>query len=189
LLAAFNGGFRIYVYQTGWYDQGRSAVPLHTGAASLVIFADGTATVADWGRDALAGSAVVAVRQNLTLLVDHGVAVPTAADPYRWGAVLGGGAFTWRSGVGVTAAGDLVYAAGPGLDPAALARLLVAAGAVRAMELDINPEWVSFSTFAHVGSTGGGGSIGGVNLLAGMYLAPAHYLQPYSRDFFAVFAR
>jgi hypothetical protein len=189
LLAAFNGGFRIYAYRTGWYDQGRSAVPLQAGAASLVIFANGSATVADWGRDVGPGSGVVAVRQNLTLLVDHGVAVSSASDPGLWGAVLGGGAFTWRSGLGTTASGQLVYVAGPGLDPSALARLLIAAGAVRAMELDINPEWVSFATYTHTAGRAGGGLIGGVNLLAGMNFVPAHYLEAPSRDFFAVFAR
>jgi hypothetical protein len=57
------------------------------------------------------------------------------------------------------------------------------------MELDINPEWVSFSTFAHTGGIIGQSLIGGTNLLAGMYFQPAHYLQPFSRDFFAVFSR
>jgi hypothetical protein len=69
-----------------------------------------------------------------------------------------------------------------------LARLLVAAGSIRAMELDINPEWVSFSTFSHVGGVAGGGLLTGTNLLGAMYFAPSHYLQPFSRDFFAVFA-
>ena len=189
LLAAFNSGFKIYSYNTGWYDQGRAAMPLQVGAASLVIFANGTATVADWGRDVSLGPTVAAVRQNLTLLVDHGAAAANVTAPGQWGAVLGGGAATWRSGLGVTAAGDLVYAAGPYLDPGALARLLIAAGAVRAMELDINPQWVSFSTFAHAGGTAGAGITTANNLLAGMYYQPGHYLQPYSRDFFAVFAR
>ena len=76
----------------------------------------------------------------------------------------------------------------PTSTPPSLARLLVAAGAVRAMELDINPEWVSFSTFAHAGGMAGQGVVGGANLLAGMYFQPSHYLQPFSRDFFAVFA-
>jgi hypothetical protein len=184
LLAAFNSGFKIYSYQTGWYDQGRAAVALQPGQASLVIFANGTATVADWGRDATLGSDVVAVRQNLTLLVDHGAVSAGVESPGSWGAVLGGGVLTWRSGIGVTAAGDLVYVAGPALTPAALADLLVAARAVRGMELDINPEWVSFSSFRHAG-----GAITGSNLVSTMYFSPAHYLQPYSRDFFAVFAR
>ena len=132
---------------------------------------------------------MAAVRQNLTLLVDHGAPAPNLDAPSEWGAVLGGGTSTWRSGVGVTAAGDLVYAAGADLDPAGLARLLIAAGAIRAMELDINPSWVSFATFTHAGGIVGTGIIGGANLLAGMYRQPGHYLQPYPRDFFAVFAR
>jgi hypothetical protein len=189
LLAAFNSGFKIYSYSTGWYAAGRTAVTLQPGAASLVIFADGNATVADWGRDVAWGPNVVAVRQNLTLLVDHGAAAPAAANSYQWGAVLGGGTYTWRSGVGVTASGDLVYVGGPYLDSSSLARLLIAAGAVRAMELDINPEWVSFATFTHAGDLAGGAVVSASNLLSGMYFTPFHYLQPFSRDFFAVLAR
>jgi hypothetical protein len=189
LLACFNSGFKIYSYDTGWYEQGRAAVALQPGAASLVIFTNGMATVADWGRDVHLGPNVAAVRQNLTLLVDHGLPSATVWDTGEWGAVLGGGSYTWRSGVGITGGGDLVYVAGPDLDPASLAHLLIAAGAVRAMELDINPEWVSFSSFAHAGGVVGQTLAGGANLLAGMYFVPAHYLQPFSRDFFAVFAR
>jgi hypothetical protein len=189
LLAAFNSGFKIYDYHTGWYDRGRTAMALKAGAASLVIFANGTATVADWGRDVTLGPNVVAVRQNLTLLVDHGVAAPNVTTRGLWGAVIGGVPSTWRSGLGVTASADLVYVGGPGLTPDALARLLLAAGAVRAMELDINPHWVSFSTYTHAGGMAGGGIIAGANLLSGMTLPPGHYLQPFSRDFFAVFAR
>jgi len=188
LLAAFNAGFKIYSYDTGWYEQGHSAVPLRAGAASLVIYTDGRATVGDWGRDVTLGPTVAAVRQNLTLLVDHRQPSPGVYDAGLWGAVLGGGTFTWRSAVGVTAGGDLVYVAGPDLDPASLAHLLVAAGSVRAMELDINPEWVSFSTFTHAGGVAGGHLVSGTNLLAGMWFQPGHYLQPFSRDFFALFA-
>ena len=184
LLSAFNSGFKIYSYRTGWYDQGRAAEPLQAGGASLVIFNDGTASVGEWGRDVGPGPRVSAVRQNLTLLVDGGAAVAAAANPYQWGAVLGGGSVTWRSGVGVTAAGDLVYAGGPGLTPSLLASVLVDAGAVRAMELDINPEWVSFATYTH-----GASGISGANLVAGTYFGPSHYLAPYSRDFIAVFSR
>ncbi|HEX3426646.1 MAG TPA: hypothetical protein VHT30_10980 [Acidimicrobiales bacterium] len=189
LLAGFNSGFKIYSYRTGWYDHGVTAMSLQAGAASFVIFADGTATVAAWGRDVTMGPNVVAVRQNLTLLVDGGVAASTVASYRLWGAVLHGGAQTWRSGIGVTAGRDLVYVGGPGLDPAALAQLLIAAGAVRAMELDINPEWVSFSLFAHAGGAAGAPITAASNLLPTMYLRAGHYLEPFSRDFFAVFAR
>lgn len=188
LLAAFNAGFRIYAYGTGWYEQGRTAEPLSQGAASFVVLANGTATVADWGRDIALGPNVAAVRQNLTLLVDHGAPTPDVTSYGHWGAVLGGGVSTWRSGVGVTAAGDLVYVGGPDLGPSFLANLLVAAGSVRAMELDINPEWVSFASFTHAGGYGGAAPAG-TNLLSAMSGDPARYLQGYSRDFFAVFGR
>jgi hypothetical protein len=163
-------------------------MPLQAGAASLVTFRNGRATVGEWGRDVSLTPQVVSVRQNLTLLVDHGTATVDAQSPYGWGAVLGGGYVAWRSGVGVTASGDLVYAAGPELTPNELAALLVAAHAIRAMELDINPEWVSFATFTHAGPIGSPVA-GGQNLLPTMHEYPDHYLQGHSRDFFAVFAR
>lgn len=187
LMAAFNSGFNIYSYRTGWYDQGRVAEPLQSGAASLVIYSNGTATVGDWGRDFAMGPTVTAVRQNLTLLVDGGKPTAASQDPSQWGAVLGGGYVTWRSALGVSAAGDLVYAGGPSLTPAELANVMVAAGAERAMEMDINPEWVSFSSFTH--PAGPGGAVTGTNLLQGMYYSPYHYLQTYTRDFVAVFSR
>ena len=92
---------------------------------------------------------VVSVRQNLDLLVDGGQPVPglDAADTTQWGATLGNAVYVWRSGVGVTADGALVYVGGPGLNITDLADLLVRAGAVRAMELDINTDWVNFSTY------------------------------------------
>jgi hypothetical protein len=188
LMAAFNSGFKIYNYNTGWYEAGAAAVPLQAGAASLAIFTNGTATVGEWGRDVGPGATVAAVRQNLTLLVDAGVPTAAAGIWGDWGAVLGGGSVTWRSGVGVTRSGDLVYAGGPDLTPSLLAKALVAAGAIRAMELDINPEWVSFSIFTHAGGIGHAG-LAGTNLLSGMNFSPGHYLEPASRDFFAVFAR
>ncbi len=53
----------------------------------------------------------------------------------------------WRSSVGVTANGALVYVAGPSLNPLQLAQLLVQAGVVRGMELDINPTWPVFAAY------------------------------------------
>ncbi|MEU0506837.1 hypothetical protein [Nocardia sp. NPDC005998] len=54
--------------------------------------------------------------------------------------------FVWRSGVDITADGNIVYAMGPALSVRTRAELLHRAGAVRAMEFDINTEWVSFMT-------------------------------------------
>ena len=66
-------------------------MPLRTGAASFVVYRNGSATVAQWGRDVTMSSDVVSVRQNLDLLVDNGQPVPglNAADTTQWGATLG----------------------------------------------------------------------------------------------------
>jgi hypothetical protein len=187
LIAAFNSGFRLGVSGGGWYSDGRTAVPLVDGAASLVVYADGTATVGKWGRDVSLGPDVSQVRQNLGLLVDGGAPVPGLA-PGRWGATLGGVSNTWRSGLGVNAAGDLIYAGGPGLDPAQLASVLVAAGAVRAMELDINPMWVLFVSYVPLPG-GGPTDVSGTKLLGGMNFSSDHYQFPNNRDFIAVLSR
>lgn len=149
LVAAFNGGFKLGDSQGGYYSEGRYAAPLRPGAASFVIYRDGSATVGAWGRDVTMSPAVVAVRQNLPLLVDHGQPVPglNPGDHSAWGPTLGPSPYVWRSGVGVTASGALVYAAGPALSVVDIAAALAQAGAVRAMELDINPYWPVFATF------------------------------------------
>jgi hypothetical protein len=181
LVAAFNSGFRLDASQGGWFADHRAAIPLRNGAASLVIFADGSATVGQWGRDVSLTPYVVAVRQNLNLLIDNGQISPTVSDVFgSWGATLGNTPTTWRAGLGVDRAGHLLYAGGPGLDPAALARVLVAAGAVRAMELDINPQWVLFIWYQNGNPT---------KLLPQMAFPADHYFTPNERDFIAVFSR
>jgi len=173
----------------GWYVNGAFTVPLRDGAAALVIFADGSATVGQWGRDAQMTGRVVAVRQNLDLLVDAGHPVPGLTGPNSglqatWGYTLGGGIATWRSAVAVDSAGRLLYLAGPSLDPMTLAWALVAAGATRAMELDINPAWPSFTSFTD--ETGGPV---GTKLLPTMSGSADRFLRGSGRDFFAAFAR
>jgi hypothetical protein len=178
LVAAFNSGFHTGSSGGGWYDHGRTAVALRAGAASLVIKADGSATVGMWGRDAALTPDVVSVRQNLGLLVDSGANL--GAGSY-WGATLGGVRYTWRSAVGVDAPGNLIYAGGPGLDGQSLAQVMIEAGAVRAMELDINPQWVSFCYYTGAGT--------GNVLLPGMNYGPSHWISGSGRDFIAVVVR
>ena len=180
LVAVFNAGFRMQESGGGWFADGREAAPLRDGAASLVLRDDGRADVGVWGRDAMMDPHVTAVRQNLELLVDGGQVVPGTEDnsSLRWGATLGNAVLVDRSGVGVTADGALVYVGGPGLSVTSLARTLVAAGAVRAMELDINKQWVDAYTFL----PGPDGPVGH-KLVDAMRYPPEHYLSPQSRDF------
>ncbi|MHB8671852.1 MAG: phosphodiester glycosidase family protein [Acidimicrobiales bacterium] len=190
LVAAFNSGFRLQDSRGGYFADGRTAGRLVSGAASFVIRSDGTATVGRWGRDVRAGPAVVAVRQNLSLLVDRGRPVSGLARDSlaKWGATLGNRVLVWRSGIGVTAAGALVYAAGPGLSVASLAGVLARAGAVRAMELDINTTWVDYFTFDPAPGSPAAPS-NGSRLLSAMVRPPSRYFSPTARDFIAAFAR
>ena len=123
--------------------------PLAQGGASFVVYGNGNATVGAWGRDVSMSKQVIAVRQDVTLLVDGGQAVADL-NPYDvsvFGLTLGGIPNVWRAGVGVTANGALVYVYGPDMEVTELADLLVRARAVRAMTLDINPDWTVFVTY------------------------------------------
>jgi hypothetical protein len=186
LVAAFNAGFLMSSANGGYYTDGRTILPLRSGAASFVVYKNGTSTVALWGRDATMTPGVVSVRQNLDLIVDGGKPVPglNATDTTRWGATLGDQIFVWRSGLGVTADGALVYVGGPGLNITDLADLLTRAGAVRAMELDINTDWVNYSTYQPSTPSGPAGGANGTQLLPGMTGTPGRYFQPWwARDF------
>ena len=110
-------------------------------------------------------------------------------DPARWGKTVDNPVLVWRSGLGVTANGAVVYVAGPGLSAYSLAGLLARAGAVRAMELDINTAWVDFFTY-EPGPTGApAGDLTVNRLLADMQPSTSDYLTASSRDCIALFAR
>ena len=182
LAAAFNSGFKMGDIRGGWVGWGTVWRPPETGDASLVVQNNGMATVGVWGRDVNGGPDVAYVRQNLTPLIDGGQPVASAGSPGAWGASISG-PNTWRSALGIDAHGALVFAAGGGITPAALAQALVAAGVQRAMELDINPSWVSFNTY----QPGSDGGVHGTKVY-GLH-ADDGYLSPDSRDFIAMLVR
>jgi hypothetical protein len=190
LVAAFNSGFRLSEAEGGFYTDGRVGKPLVNGSASLVIFKNGTATVGTWGRDVSMSSNVASVRQNLHLIVDHGqpVAGLRSAPTFAWGATVGGQVLVWRSGIGVTKDGALVYAAGPGLSAYSLADVLAHAGAVRAMELDINTTWVDYFFFDQASGQPASPATG-TKLLPGMVRPPQRYFEGTARDFLVAEAR
>jgi hypothetical protein len=102
---------------------------------------------------------------------------------------LGNAIYVWRSGIGITADGALVYVGGPGLNITDLASLLVRAGAVRAMELDINTDWVNFSVYQPATPSGPASGVNGAELLPAMTGTPARYFEPWwARDFFTMSA-
>ena len=185
LAATFNGGFKLKDAQGGYYDHGHTAGALTNGGASFVIYKDGHATVGTWGSDVSMTPDVAFVRQNLQPLISHGVVAPNLDQNVQgnWGTTVGGGYAVWRSGIGITASGDLVWVGGDALSVSSLADLLKRAGAVTAMQLDINKAWVSFMYYSHSGNHMTPHKIG-------QFQRPAdRYLNPTSRDFFAVYAK
>lgn len=189
-VGAFNGGFRMRDAQGGFYLDGRAAIPLRNGAASIVLYADGRLNIGAWGTEVTMTPDVVGVMQNLVLMVDGGhlASNATYSDHRIWGSTLGANTVVARSGIGVTADGALVYVAGPALTARSLAESLQRAGAVRAMTLDINPEWVTFNFYDH--PSGMGTSLIVPSKLYPQMSRPAsRYLGPTreSRDFFMVY--
>lgn len=182
--AAFNGGFRLNdPSHNGYYSEGRTVRPLIGGKASLVLFRDGHADVGAWGREVQLSPDVASVRQNLLPLVDDGRLNPTCATggPREWGSTVGQAAFIHRSGFGVTAGGMEIYVGGPSLSVCTLGRILLAAGVVRGMELDINPGWVSGAYF----HDNPGRAPSGFRLFPAEQVPPQHYLLSSSRDWYA----
>jgi hypothetical protein len=192
LIAAFNSGFLMSAANGGYYTDGKTILPLRTDAASFVVYSNGTSTVGEWGRDVSMSPNVVSVRQNLDLVVDDGKPVTglNANDTTKWGATLGNAVYVWRSGLGVTSDGALVYVGGPGLNITDLANLLARAGAVRAMELDINTDWVNFSTYQPSTPIGLASPANGTELLPSMTGTPGRYFETgWARDFITMSSR
>jgi hypothetical protein len=182
LLATFNGGFKSSSGAGGFLVNGHVDAPLQNGMGTLVEYRDGRVAVLDWfGRTN--PHTLVLARQNLAPLVWAGRPGSTVGDWPAWGATLGGGAGVWRTAVGVSASGDLLYAAADGQTPASLAALMISIGAVRAIELDINPEWPSFIAY---GRRGGADPVA---VVPNPQQSSDRYLTPDQRDFFAVFTR
>jgi hypothetical protein len=190
LVAAFNSGFRMSDAKGGYYAYGKMAVPLKNGAASFVVNSQGVATVERWTQGQHVPSSIKVVRQNLIPIVQSGRINPAVySSNYQvWGATVGNQVLVWRSGVGVTSNGAIVYVSGPGLSVASLARLLRRAGAVNAMELDINSAWTNFFYFNHTLGTPASPA-NGYRLVYNMARPPQRYFEGTARDFVVAVAR
>jgi hypothetical protein len=187
LLAAFNGGFLMGTGCLpcgvgGMEVAGQVLVPLVNGMTTLVLDSNGTASMGVWGQNfPPAGAALYSVRQCLPPLVSGGQPSPTVGNLSAWGAELDGVAATSRSAVGIDAHGNILYAGSMAALPSDLASALVAAGAVTAMELDINPEWVQADTAPSPG--------GSLSAAIPNQNRPANqYLSGWTRDYVTVLA-
>jgi hypothetical protein len=186
LLATFNGGFTYEDGENGSTVNGTVNEPLKDGKATLVGYRDGRVAIVKWSGGPNAGRDVAWTRQSLAPIVWNGRLNPALnEDPNspEWGFTLGGATRVWRTGVGIDRRGNLMFVAAEGQTVISIAKLLRHIGAVRAMELDINPDWHTLITYTHH------------RRLVPKMVEPQpnqsadRYLVPDDRDFFAVYRR
>jgi hypothetical protein len=181
LLATFNSGFYEKDGPAGFYSAHTLYYPMIDGLATVVRYSNGKVGIIDWKGGPKPPPSVVMARQNLVLLVDHSRATARSADNALWGVTLGGVAAVWRTALGIDAEGNLFYVAAPEQTSQSLAAIMVQLHAVEAMQLDINPEWPIFATYAAAGAKGPSLFVPNPNQI------PGRFLYPSTKDFFAVF--
>jgi hypothetical protein len=186
LLATFNGGFTHVDGNNGSAVDGRTNEPMTDGNATLIGYRDGRVAIVRWSGGPDVGPNVAWARQSLAPIVWNGRLNPelnTDPNSPQWGFTLGGVTRVWRTGVGVDRRGNLLFAVADDQTVVTIAQILERAGAVRAMEFDINPDWHSLITYTHHGGLH-------PTMVEPQANQPAtRYLVPDDRDFIAVYRR
>ena len=120
---------------------------------------------------------------SLPLIIRDGRLSPALNDSSQWGFTLGNAVRVWRTGIGIDRRGNLIYAAANDQTVITLARILQRAGAVRAMQFDINPEWPTLITYSHHRG------LVPSKVVPNVQQPATRYLVPDDRDFVAVYRR
>ncbi len=183
LLATFNSGFIYVDGHNGSAIGGRTYEPLTNGLATLVGYRNGRVDVTTWHGGPNVGPKIAFARQSLPLIVENGRLNPALNDTSQWGYTLGNAVRVWRTGVGIDRRGNVIYAAANDQTVTTLARILQHAGAVRAMQFDINPEWPTLIAYRHYHG------LIPTEIVPNPQQPPTRYLVPDDRDFFAVYRR
>ncbi len=185
LVAAFDGGFQYRDGQYGMIVGDKIYLPLKNNLGTLVGLNNGSLRIINYtGQDL--GKNVSFIRQNCPILIENGnLSVIDPKNKALWGRTLTSDIYTWRSGVGITKEGNLIYAVGNNLTPTTLAYALKMGGAVDAIQLDINPFWVRFSIFDYQGS----GNYSSTALMKGVYDGAKKFLGGYEKDFFFLYKK
>ena len=183
VVATFNGGFPLETSNAGLIYRGKVREAMVNGIATVVEYRDGRVDVIRWHQGPGAPANVWFAKQNLPAIIEEGHLNPHLSDGPEWGETVNNAVRVWRSGIGIDGRGDLLYAAADFQTVESLAKILKRAGAVRALELDINEDWTSFISYRRPGARDPS------NLLPEMFRPADRYLTPDERDFFAVYLR
>jgi hypothetical protein len=184
LLATFNSGF---IYADGLNGDAVNGVtnePLKQGNATVVAYKNGKVDIVNWTGGTSPGRNVAWARQSLPLIINRGQLNPDLSLGTEWGYTLGNAVRVWRTGLGIDRHGNLIYVAANYQTVITLAEILKRAGAVRAMELDINPEWYTLITYRHTHH-----QLVPTQVAYNYQQPSTRYLVPDDRDFFAVYRR
>jgi hypothetical protein len=185
LIAAFDGGFQ---YRDGMYGMivgNKTYLPLKTGIGTLVGYKNGALKIINYSGQDL-GKDVTFIRQNCPILVEDGqVFALNEINKKLWGRTFNADIYTWRSGVGLTQDGNLIYAVGNNLSPESLATALKMAGSKNAIQLDINPFWVRFNIF----DSNGSGVYKVSTLTKDLKDGSKSFLNGYGKDFFYIYKK
>jgi len=181
LVAAFNGGFQYRDGSYGMIVDGKTYVPLIKDTGTLIGYKDGSLKIVDYqGQDL--GNNIAFIRQNCPILLENGnISILDEKNKHIWGRTFNADIYTWRSGLGLTANGNLIYAVGNNLSPLSLSTALKMAGAVN----DINPFWVRFNLFEPK-NTGGYTT---KTLTKDLKDGSVGYLKGYEKDFFYIYRK
>jgi hypothetical protein len=183
VVATFNGGFPLETSNAGLIYRGETVAPMVNGIATLVEYRGGRVDIVRWHGGDKPVPGIWFAKQNLPPIIYEGRLNPNLSDGPEWGDTVNNAVRVWRSGLGIDRRGNLIYAAANYQTVGSLAEILQRAGAVRALELDINEDWTSFITYRHPGA------VEPSNLLPEMFRPATRYLTPDERDFFAVYKK
>ncbi len=186
ILATFNGGFMASHGAYGAMADGLTVLPAQNGYATVVIGADdGRVQIGEWGHDIPADGNYQSWRQNARLITQNGQITERVynGSATTWGSSINGDVVTWRSALGLSEDGQVLYfAAGPSLSMPALAETMLTAGAYNSLLLDINESWVHFTAVRPTDD-----DLAAEPLLPeGMSSNPDRYLKQSARDFFYI---
>lgn len=186
LVAAFNGGFQQKDGHYGMITGGQTYLPLLPNFATLIMYTNDKPQIIEYQGQEISKN-VAAIRQNGPLLLQDSQIVTSKKiwNMQTWGLTTTNSMYTWRSGIGVTKEGNLIYATGSSLVPETLADALKAASAVNAMQLDINPAWVRFTLYNALGN----GHYSYVSLSKDMVNGGYEFLHGYRKDFFYIYTK